>query len=96
MDRALARGARARADVALLAAPSPAALEHGDLHANNVLVCRGAAWIFDWEDASVSHPFCSLLVTFNMASDDLESAEARRMAARLRDAYLEPWTAPWP
>jgi hypothetical protein len=75
------------------ALPCAAALEHGDLHGGNVLVGRGQSWFFDWADASVSYPFCSLLVTCNMAIDDLQSTAGRRASARLRDAYLEPWTS---
>lgn len=73
--------------------PGAATLEHGDLHGANVLVGRGSRWFFDWADASVSHPFFSLLVTCTMAIDDLDSDAGRRAAARLRDAYLEPWAA---
>ena len=69
------------------------ALEHGDLHGANVLVGRGGRWFFDWADASVSHPFFTLLVTCNMVIDDLDSEAGRRASARLRDAYLEPWAA---
>lgn len=77
----------------LAALPRPAALEHGDLHGANVLVGRGASWFFDWADSSVSHPFSTLLVTCNMATEDLDSQAGRRDCARLRDAYLEPWSA---
>ncbi|MFD8410681.1 hypothetical protein ACFV2Q_02740 [Streptomyces sp. NPDC059650] len=48
----------------------------------------GRFTFFDWGDAAVSHPFCSLLVP-------ARAARARYGAGvlpRLRDAYLEPWT----
>jgi hypothetical protein len=77
----------------LAALPAATALEHGDLHGANVLVGRGGRWFFDWADASVSHPFFTLLVTCNMVIDDLDSEAGRRATARLRDAYLEPWAA---
>jgi hypothetical protein len=77
----------------LAALPAAAALEHGDLHGANVLVGRGRRWFFDWADASVSHPFFTLLVTCHMVIDALDSDTGRRASARLRDAYLEPWSA---
>lgn len=71
--------------------PDAAAIEHGDLHDNNVLVGDGC-WLFDWGDSSVTHPFISLLVTCNTHVDDSANADGLRRIARLRDAYLEPWT----
>lgn len=41
----------------------------------------------DWGDAAVSHPFGVLLVTLRSVADLGATA-----VARLRDAYLEPWT----
>ena len=60
-------------------------LDHGDLHDGNVLVQNGSAWLLDWADACVSHPFVSLGVTCRSV--------APAHTAALRDAYLEPWTA---
>jgi hypothetical protein len=76
----------------LAATPGASALEHGDLHAGNVLVGRAGPWLFDWADASVSHPFCSLLVNLGATLEDIDTAQGRRAAARLVDAYLEPWS----
>lgn len=78
---------------ALAGLPASAALEHGDLHDANVLVGSRGYWFFDWADASVSHPFFTLLVTCDMLVDDLDSEQGRRTSARLRDAYLEPFSA---
>lgn len=77
----------------LAALPHPAALEHGDLHDGNVLVSGDAQRIFDWGDASLGHPFASLLVVCHSLVGDFTDPEGRRRAARLRDAYLEPWSA---
>ncbi|MFR9796098.1 aminoglycoside phosphotransferase family protein [Streptomyces sp. MS06] len=73
----------------LAATGVPDSLDHSDLHEGQILVPRpGRFTFFDWGDATVAHPFTSLLVTSRMA--------ARRFGAevlpRLRDAYLEPWT----
>ena len=73
------------------ALPFAAALEHGDLHDGNVLTGNGRYWIFDWGDTSLTHPFCSLLVTCRSAIDDLTSEDGQQRAGRMIDAYLEPW-----
>ena len=77
-------------DVACDELAATAALDHGDLHSGNVLVGRRGPILCDWGDASVTHPFCSLLVTFQLS---LTADGSTRAAAvrRLRDAYLEAW-----
>ncbi|HET7685526.1 MAG TPA: phosphotransferase [Candidatus Limnocylindria bacterium] len=76
----------------LAAGPIPPSIEHGDLHDANVYVDHGGR-VFDWGDATVAHPFASLLIVdvalenrFGLAGD---APEVRR----LHRAYLEPWTA---
>jgi hypothetical protein len=76
----------------LAATPYPAALDHGDLHAGNVLVGEGTHWFFDWGDANITHPFCSLLIVCHVLVRDFASSEGQRRIARLRDAYLESWS----
>lgn len=75
-------------------------LQHDDLHDGNVFVGPDGDRIFDWGDASVSHPFGTLLVTFrSIASRGLGDGNRRKRDValdRLRDAYLEPWTADHP
>ena len=61
------------------------------MHAGNILIGNGAYWFFDWGDANITHPFCSLLVICSMLVDDFASSDGQRRIARLRDAYLEPW-----
>ncbi|BEL04777.1 phosphotransferase [Actinoplanes sichuanensis] len=67
----------------------PAAVQHDDLHDDNVFADLR---FFDWGDASVGHPFGTLLVTLNTMHDALDAADRPATLARLRDAYLEPWT----
>jgi hypothetical protein len=67
----------------------PAALQHDDLHDGNVFADLR---FFDWGDASVGHPFGTLLVTLNVMHDTLDAAGRPAAMDRLRDAYLEPWT----
>ncbi|MER5433185.1 aminoglycoside phosphotransferase family protein [Streptomyces sp. NPDC002588] len=74
----------------LAATGIPDSLDHSDLHDGQIFAREPLErfLFFDWGDASVAHPFTSLLVTSRIA--------ARRFGAdvlpRLRDAYLEPWT----
>jgi hypothetical protein len=76
----------------LAASPVPATLDHSDLHEGQVFAADNGRFVFfDWGDAAIGHPFTSLLVVFRIVADrfgpDLD---------RLRDAYLEPWTAEYP
>lgn len=72
-------------------------LQHDDLHDGNVFVGPDGDRIFDWGDASVAHPFGTLLVTFRSITSrglgDGDTTRRDRDLDRLRDAYLEPWTA---
>jgi len=70
----------------------PESVQHDDLHGANVYVQGECLRVLDWGDASISHPFATLMETFRF----LEGAPNRlpptdRWFARLRDAYLEPW-----
>jgi len=70
----------------------PESVQHDDLHYANVYVQGECLRVLDWGDASISHPFASLIETFRF----LELAPNRLAPsdpwfARLRDAYLEPW-----
>jgi hypothetical protein len=71
----------------------PASLQHDDLHDANVFVGDGRHRFFDWGDASVAHPFLSLLVPLRVAADELGVADGDPVLHRLRDAYLEPWAS---
>jgi len=42
-------------------------------------------------DASISHPFASLVVTFRFLEEVTNLPPGDPWFARLRDAYLEPW-----
>ena len=67
----------------------PDSLDHADLHDGQILVAgAGRYTFFDWGDANVGHPFCSLLVALERAAEEHGS----EVMARLEDAYLEGWT----
>ncbi|MFK0252542.1 aminoglycoside phosphotransferase family protein [Streptomyces sp. NPDC090445] len=64
-------------------------LDHSDLHESQLFAPRpGRFTFFDWGDAAVTHPFCSLLVPARAA----RARYGAEVLPRLRDAYLEPWT----
>lgn len=66
--------------------------QHDDLHDANVLVRDGHALIFDWGDASLTHPFLSLGVLLEFSAERAGVDADHPSIARLRDSYLEPWT----
>lgn len=70
-----------------------ASIQHDDLHHSNLYLSAGRARIIDWGDASISHPFGSLVVTFRFLEEVNRLRADDAWFARLRDAYLEPWGA---
>ena len=75
----------------LAAVPIRDTIEHADLHHRSVFFRAGQVRILDWGDASVSHPFFSLVVTFHWLREVNGLAVDDSWFERLRDAYLEPW-----
>lgn len=70
----------------------PPSIQHDDLHDGNVFVAADGYRFFDWGDASVAHPFGTLLVTLRSVAYARELAADDPALLRLRDAYLEAWT----
>lgn len=68
----------------------PETLEHGDFCTGNIQITERGPVIFDWSDSCVAHPFFSLGWLFTMLEWVFPGESGVR--ARLRDAYLEPWT----
>jgi hypothetical protein len=77
----------ALADELAAAGVSPT-VQHDDLHHGN-LYPRGR--VLDWGDASVGHPFFSLVVTFRFLEERTGLTPGDPWFGRLRDAYLEPF-----
>jgi hypothetical protein len=75
----------------LLAYGIPDSVQHDDLHMANVYVDGDAMRVIDWGDASISHPFASLVVAFRFLQEFSGIAPRDAWFVRLRDAYLEPW-----
>jgi hypothetical protein len=89
-----ARGVRANLDAlvaGLAAAGVPDSIDHADLHLRSLFTRDAHLRVLDWGDASVSHPFFSLVVTFAFLRDANGLAPGDPWFHRLRDAYLEPW-----
>ncbi|GAA2773662.1 phosphotransferase [Streptomyces rameus] len=91
-ERARLDGLRPRledwcAELASLGVPDT--LDHADLHDGQLFrPAAGRFTFFDWGDAAVSHPFCSLRVTAERACERY----GPQVLPRLLAAYLEPWT----
>jgi hypothetical protein len=69
----------------------PETVQHDDLHMANVYAQGERLRLLDWGDASISHPFASLVVTFRFLEERNGLPPGDPWFARLRDAYLEPW-----
>ena len=85
----------------LAASPIPDSLQHDDLHSNNVcwpgdVDDLSSVRIIDWGDASVGHPFGTMLATLNSIAFHAGALHVDRdmdpRVLRVRDAYLEPFT----
>ena len=82
----------------LAASPIPLSVEHNDLHADNVFAGSASLpglRIFDWGDATITHPFTGLRRALLTASGTDEEHPDTRPAPldvdRLRDAYVAGW-----
>ena len=69
----------------------PLTLEHGDLWSSNVYVSDSDVAFIDWTDASLSHPFFSLMPLLQSAQWDLDQASVQTAQSRMIDGYLERW-----
>jgi hypothetical protein len=69
----------------------PETVQHDDLHMANLYLQGERLRLLDWGDASISHPFASLVVTFRFLEEITKLPPGDPWYARLRDAYLEPW-----
>jgi hypothetical protein len=70
-------------------------IQHDDLHMNNLCLDDGKFRFVDWGDASIAHPFFSLVVTFRFLEEVNHLGPDDPWFRRLRDAYLEPWGNWW-
>lgn len=69
----------------------PNTLVHGDL-GGNILMGEDSYTFFDWTDVCVSHPFFEMATISGAYFDGSALKDSPEVDARLRDAYLQPWT----
>lgn len=70
----------------------PHTLVHGDL-GGNILIKDSGYIFFDWTDACISHPFFEMATISAAYFDESVLKDNPDADIRLRDAYIEPWTA---
>ena len=73
----------------------PHTLVHGDL-GGNILIRDGGYTFFDWTDVCISHPFFEMATISAAYFDESVLRDNPDADNRLRNAYLEPWTALMP
>jgi hypothetical protein len=71
----------------------PETLAHEEVHENNVILGGGRYTFTDWSDCSVGHPFFTVFMTLRTLVYWAKLEEDGPALRRLRDLYLEPWTA---
>ncbi len=76
----------------LLAGQIPESINNDDFTDGSIHVRNGAYRFLDWGDACVSHPFFTLTVTQRVIEIRHELSPGSNEIARVRDAYLEPFT----
>lgn len=70
----------------------PETIHHEDFHDANIFVHQGRYTFADWGESGISHPFCTLLVTWRVIAWRLELAQSGPEMVRLRDTYLDAWS----
>lgn len=68
----------------------PETLHHDDFHDGNIMLKDGRYLFFDWAECALAHPFYTMIIVLRLAKHVLKYDEIAR--ARLREAYLAPWT----
>jgi hypothetical protein len=69
----------------------PQTLHHDDFHGGNILVQDHSYIFFDWSDSAITHPFCSMMIALRVAELVLKCDTPT--LERLRDTYVQCWTA---
>jgi len=71
----------------------PDSIQHDDLHDGQIFIRGDVVRFLDWGDSNVSHPFFTLVVFQRQLARVLDTDERDERVTRLRDEYLEPFTA---
>lgn len=67
-----------------------ASLGHGDIHMGNIIDRESGDIFLDWGGASLTFPFCSLLLAYHPYWLQNETRLAERSG--IAEAYLQPWS----
>jgi hypothetical protein len=73
----------------LAASPVPVSIDHNDLHPGNMFA---SGTVYDWGDSVVAHSFTSMLMGLGYLHARHGMGPEDPVVARVRDAYLEPFT----
>lgn len=92
-EQAPARDRFATLCLELAAFGIPETIQHDDLHDGNIFAGERGYRIFDWGDSVAAHPFLSLVVALRGIAYRFELGDRDPDLERLRDAYLERFTA---
>jgi hypothetical protein len=76
-----------------LAGSIPPTVAHMEAHDGNIFVRDGRPVFIDWAEAVVTHPFVGPLLMLRSATERYGYEPGSRDVERLRDLYLEPFTA---
>ena len=71
----------------------PYSIQHDDLHDANIFIRNGEYRLIDWGDACVANLLLSLTIALGALAYQLGVDRDASEVARVRDAYLEPFTA---
>jgi Ser/Thr protein kinase RdoA (MazF antagonist) len=71
----------------------PFSIQHDDLHDPNIFIRNGEYRIIDWGDPCVANPLLSLTIALGALAYQLGVDRDAPDVARVRDEYLEPFTA---
>jgi phosphotransferase family enzyme len=71
----------------------PISVLHEEFNDNNIHLGADGPIVLDWGEAAIGHPFAGLVVAMRGLVDRWGYEPGGSELCRLRDLYLEPWTA---
>lgn len=71
----------------------PESIRHDDFHANNIMVNGEQYGVIDWGESYAGHPFGSLYMALRYAAYLCDIEDDDPAILKLRDIYLQEWTA---
>ena len=71
----------------------PITLVHLSVSSKNVVMSEGEPIFIDWAASAIAHPFCGMAKTLRVLVRHYDARPGSPELERVRDAFLEPWTA---